>query len=62
MLYDTERDVWARAEGGLVIVGIDTVLAWLSGPLTSVSFKEVGTVVESGKSLGSTKARATSTR
>ena len=52
VLYDTELDVWARAEGEVVAVGIDTLLAWVSGPFTSVSFKEVGTTVERGKSLG----------
>lgn len=55
VLYDTERNVWARFEGGEAVLGVDTVLAWLSGPLTSVSFKDVGTVVEKGKSLGSTE-------
>jgi glycine cleavage system H protein len=52
VLYDPELDVWARAEGEVVAVGIDTLLAWVSGPFTSVSFKEVGTTVERGKSLG----------
>lgn len=54
VLYDVDRNVWARFEGGTAVLGVDTVLAWLSGPLTSVSFKQVGTVVEKGKSLGST--------
>jgi len=52
LLYDPETNVWARAEGGLVSVGIDTILAWISGSVTSVSFKEPGTVVARGKSLG----------
>ncbi len=52
VLYDPERDVWARVEGGLVSVGIDAVLAWISGPFTSVSFKEPGTMVARGTSLG----------
>ena len=47
------RNVWVRMEGDLAFVGIDSVLAWLSGPFTSVSFKEPGTVVDRGKSLGS---------
>ncbi|MDA4131863.1 MAG: glycine cleavage system protein H, partial [Thaumarchaeota archaeon] len=55
VLYDPERNVWARFEGDEAVLGVDTVLAWLSGPLTSVSFKDVGTVVEKGKSLGSTE-------
>jgi glycine cleavage system H lipoate-binding protein/TusA-related sulfurtransferase len=55
VLYDTERNVWARFEDGRATLGVNTVLAWLSGPLTSVSFKDVGTVVEKGKSVGSTE-------
>jgi glycine cleavage system H protein len=55
VLYDTERNVWARFEGDNAVLGVDTVLAWLSGPLTSVSFKDVGTMIEKGKSLGSTE-------
>jgi glycine cleavage system H protein len=52
VLYDTERNAWVRMEGGLAFVGIDTALAWLSGPFSYVSFKAPGTVVERGKSLG----------
>ena len=39
VLYDPELDVWARVEGDVVAVGIDTVLAWISGPFTSGSSK-----------------------
>lgn len=54
-LYDSEKNVWVRIdeENTLATIGIDTVLSWLSGPFTSVSFKPVGTTVEKGKSLGS---------
>jgi len=52
VLYDTERNAWVRMEGDLAFVGIDTALAWLSGPFSWVSFKPLGTVVERGKSLG----------
>ena len=55
-LYDTQQNVWVRfVEGGDAVVGVDSVLSWLSGPLSSVSFKPVGTLVEKGKSLGSTE-------
>lgn len=53
VLYDTENDVWARFTDAGAVVGVDTILAWLSGPLTSVTFRPVGTIVERGKSLGS---------
>lgn len=53
VLYDTASDTWVRfEEGGDATVGITSVLAWLGGPFTSVSFKAVGTVVEKGKSIG----------
>jgi glycine cleavage system H protein len=53
VLYDTDMGVWARPEGDLVSVGIDSVRAWLSGAFTTVSFKPLGFVVERGLSLGS---------
>jgi glycine cleavage system H protein len=53
VLYDTERNVWARFEGSAAVLGVNTVLAWLSGPISSVSFKQVGTLVEKGMSVGS---------
>ncbi|MDG6926038.1 MAG: hypothetical protein JRN09_05750 [Nitrososphaerota archaeon] len=53
VLYDIERNVWVRLDGDEATLGVDSVLAWLSGPLTSVAFKPVGTVVEKGMSLGS---------
>ncbi|MDG7022519.1 MAG: hypothetical protein JRN07_03865 [Nitrososphaerota archaeon] len=53
VLYDTERGTWARLEGDAsATVGVDTVLAWVGGPITSVSFKKVGDVVGRGKALG----------
>ncbi len=53
VLFDVERGVWARMSGGLVTVGIDTIQAWISGPFTAVTFKELGAVVDRWKSLGS---------
>jgi len=52
VLYDTERGVWVRREGDLAVVGIDTVRAWLSGVFTSVSFKQPGSAIKRGASLG----------
>ena len=54
VLYDPEADVWARVPdgGGPVVLGIDSILAWMSGPVGSVSLKAPGTVVERGRSLG----------
>jgi glycine cleavage system H protein len=53
VLYDTASNTWARfGEDGAATVGINTVLAYLGGPIGSVSFKPVGTLVERGKALG----------
>ncbi len=53
VLYDTESDTWVKfEEDGTATVGVDTILAWLGGPFSGISFKPVGTVVEKGKSLG----------
>jgi glycine cleavage system H protein len=53
VLYDTGSNTWVRfQDDGVATVGIDTILAWLGGNITSVSFKPLGTVVEKGKSLG----------
>jgi glycine cleavage system H protein len=53
VLYDTPSNTWVRfEEDGTATVGINTVLAYLGGPINSVSFKPVGTVVEKGKALG----------
>ena len=53
VLYDPGSDTWVRLqEDGTATVGIDTILSWLGGPITSVSFKPKGSVVERGRSLG----------
>ncbi len=57
VLYDTESNTWVRfEEDGTATVGINTILAWLAGPITSVSFKPPGTIVERGKSLGAVES------
>src|SRR2546426_12779869 len=52
LLYDVENNVWAEFEGETARVGIRAVLGWLSGKITSVSFKERGESVSRGRSLG----------
>lgn len=53
VLYDLPSNTWVRfQEDGTATVGINTILAWLGGPISSVSLKPAGTVVEKGKSLG----------
>ena len=54
VLYDPASSTWVRfEEDGTATVGITAVLAWLGGPISSLSFKPVGTIVERGKALGS---------
>ncbi len=53
VLYDTASNTWVRfEEDGAATVGVNAILAWLGGPITSISFKPIGTVVERGKALG----------
>ena len=53
VVYDVEHNTWARFEGDVATVGVNTILAWMAGGLTSVSFKQVGTAVDRGQGLGS---------
>jgi len=53
VLYHLDSDTWVHfEEDGTATVGIDTILAWLGGPITSVSLKPAGAVVERGNALG----------
>ena len=53
VFYDTSSNTWVRfQEDGVATIGITSILAWLGGPINSVSFKPIGTAVERGKALG----------
>jgi glycine cleavage system H protein len=53
VLYDTASNTWVRfQEDGTATIGINSILAWLGGPINSISFKPIGTTVERGKALG----------
>jgi glycine cleavage system H protein len=57
VLYDTASNTWVRfQEDGTATVGINTILAWLGGPISSVSFKPLGAVIEKGRSLGAVES------
>ncbi|HVC27611.1 MAG TPA: glycine cleavage system protein H [Nitrososphaerales archaeon] len=57
VLYDTASNTWVRFnEDGTATVGINTILAWLGGPIDSLSFKPVGAVVEQGRALGAVES------
>ena len=54
VLYDLESNTWVRLQGdGVATVGINSILSWLGGPIGSVTFKALGSVVERGNGLGS---------
>ncbi len=52
-LYEPDGLVWAREEGGEVVVGITAILAAVAGKLASVTTKPVGVAYGRGESLGS---------
>jgi glycine cleavage system H protein len=53
VFYDTSSNTWVRfQEDGVATIGITSILAWLGGPINSVSFKPIGTTIERGKALG----------
>ncbi len=52
LLYDVENNSWVKRDGETVLVGIDSILSWISGVFTSVKFKEKGSHVSRGGSLG----------
>jgi glycine cleavage system H protein len=58
VLYDSQSNTWVtfRDDEREATVGINTILAWLGGTFTMVSFKPVGTIVEQGKSLGAVES------
>jgi len=52
LLYDVERDVWARFEGdGTVTLGMTDLAQTRCGKVVSVRFKAVGRQVRRGQSL-----------
>lgn len=53
LLYDVEYNIWAREENGNLKIGINSILAWLSGIFNSVNFKYMEGRVERGKGIGS---------
>jgi len=52
-LYDVENNTWVKIQGDAAIVGVTSILSWLTGKLSSVTFKETGSHIIKGSSLGS---------
>jgi glycine cleavage system H lipoate-binding protein/TusA-related sulfurtransferase len=53
LLYDVANGTWVRREPGALKVGITSLLSWASGTFSTVSFKQVGTVLKRGEGAGS---------
>lgn len=53
LLYDPDAGTWARKEQDVFRIGVAPTLSWISGGLTSVSFKAPNSKVTIGQSLGS---------
>lgn len=55
-LYDVENHSWVRPLNDQMIIGIDSILLWLTGPLHSITLPEPGRVLERGRVLGSVES------
>jgi glycine cleavage system H lipoate-binding protein/TusA-related sulfurtransferase len=53
LLYDVADGTWGRPEPGVLKIGITSLLSWASGTFSTVSFKDVGTVLKRGQVAGS---------
>jgi glycine cleavage system H lipoate-binding protein/TusA-related sulfurtransferase len=53
LLYDVENGTWARLEVGILKLGITALLSWTAGPISTITFKQVGIEVRRGQVLGS---------
>jgi glycine cleavage system H protein len=53
IFYDTENFVWIKSNNDkTVTIGITAILASITGRLSTIKLKEVGTELEKGKSIG----------
>jgi glycine cleavage system H lipoate-binding protein/TusA-related sulfurtransferase len=52
-LYDVENHVWLKPSGEDLLMGVDAVILWLSGPLHSVTLPKPGDVLQRGRVFGS---------
>lgn len=54
--YDGSQHMWAKPDGGQVLVGIDTLHLETLGELAYISLQAVGITVQRGESIGSLEA------
>ncbi len=53
LFYDVGIGTWGHLESGTLRIGITSLLAWLAGRFSAVTFKDVGTVLKRGQVAGS---------
>jgi len=53
LLYDLEYWTWGRERGGVLRVGVTTLLSWSMGTISSATQNEVGSPVGRGHPIGS---------
>ena len=56
ILYDLDNFVWIKRDGtdrSIVMLGVTPILISLAGKLTKIKLKEIGTIIEKNKSVGS---------
>jgi glycine cleavage system H lipoate-binding protein/TusA-related sulfurtransferase len=51
--YDVENHVWLKPSGEDMLIGLDAIILWLTGPLRSLTLPKQNTVLQKGKVLGS---------
>ena len=56
ILYDLDNYIWIKRDGtdpSIVMLGVTPILISLAGKLTKIKLKEIGTIIEKNKSVGS---------
>lgn len=59
LLYDTDHDMWVRADGDEVVIGATAFGIHLAGRVIAFTAKPGGAVVERGRSLGTIECAKT---
>ena len=52
LLYDIERGTWVDPRGGVVRVGITSLLSWSFGVFSAITFRSLGTPLVRGQVMG----------
>jgi len=52
LLYDVEQGTWASLKGGVIRVGITSLLSWSFGVFSAITFRSIGTPLVRGQVMG----------